>query len=1140
VNWISRGAIVLVPSRNGSQESIYRQLWQLNPSLAELYEGARQMLAADAAPSGWSQFVPHAVREISARVPDLIRGVSDARLDYTARLDRLARLWQRQGLSTDSVEVSLTSSADNPGATADLPIQVVAEVTKLLHEHLKSRAETLRSRLEEAARLRARSADQSWLARWAREWHRSHTWAQAHAHVGERSTEPSLDDYRSEFARFERTLAGILGDYVTNKDELDALLAATNEEPWSLPTDTQVSEALRLVARPEEQRYFFDRLRNPYWLDALRVAGALIPPNPIVTDDGVRYPGWPISAYIGRTAASHPDHLAIAGLIQPLLDTKDISIQRDLLEAMANLTPSSLTELLGPVSAWPAEMWRISWIGDRLNEVIVNAARDETNVPALQLILDAIFEPYWREPDAVLGERASSRISEWDARQFAAGIIPQLVDLSPLLLLSPLIRKLRAVLERQRSDATEVLGYKDDHSVIWYPDLGGGDLPHDAADVLTYLLVSLLDRLSHLPEVHQDVLQALGDGGWVIHERLMQRFLAATIETQGISEEVVGRLQNPDAAGAYQTRRESDDLLARAFRHLDEHGRASVLDALRVAAARQGEEAERWLYQRLSHVSDDLPGEVQVEFDGWRERFGEVVPTEFLTVATWTGPHSPLDSEAAAAMSAPDLVAYAREWDPPEGGMLFERPSWEGLSAAIRVEVAQRPSEFSSNAPEFVDCDPTIVNGFLRGLADAVQANRNIDWEPVLALIRDIAPLSEEPLPDRVARLEGDPSWAWAKMQAVELLEAAFQSESSLGLEHRAALQDTLLALADGCEPPDITDRDPTNVSVNAARSRVVYATISYLFWLRRNGVRGMPEEVGEFLNTILDQDRESFVGMRAAVAHQLPQLAFVDPEWTVEALPAVFVEADEHWDAAWRSYLMYARPLPASPVIESLEPYYRRAVERIDPDHEIGDSHGDPVVRLGEHIVFMVLNGLWTIDQDIVRAYFAKAPIAVRLRVMDWIGRGAKQDEPTAEWCERARSFFEWRERALAELDEDASELRPIGWLVASNQFPVEWWVTRLPAILRSTGAARHTYLPLEEMMGRVAGAAADHPESALEVLETVVDQSEWERHEPYLIAAEQILDLAIRREELQHRARQVADRLARAGHDQFGRYAG
>src|SRR5437899_126098 len=68
-------------------------LYRNAPSLAELYEGAVLLLYAHPLP-GRVRFISHAVREIRNRLPEATSGVKGLpRLDYTSRLDKLAKQW---------------------------------------------------------------------------------------------------------------------------------------------------------------------------------------------------------------------------------------------------------------------------------------------------------------------------------------------------------------------------------------------------------------------------------------------------------------------------------------------------------------------------------------------------------------------------------------------------------------------------------------------------------------------------------------------------------------------------------------------------------------------------------------------------------------------------------------------------------------------------------------------------------------------------------------------------------------------------------------------------------------------------------------------------------------------------------------
>ena len=119
---------------------------------------------------------------------------------------------------------------------------------------------------------------------------------------------------------------------------------------WQRPTPQAIRRIGYLAARPEEQRYFFARLENPLWIDALHEEGGLEPPPAIPVDGGFSYPAWPISQYIARVAGDHPDHLFVARVIDELAGTSNARVQRDLIIAMTALEPQAITHLLPAVT----------------------------------------------------------------------------------------------------------------------------------------------------------------------------------------------------------------------------------------------------------------------------------------------------------------------------------------------------------------------------------------------------------------------------------------------------------------------------------------------------------------------------------------------------------------------------------------------------------------------------------------------------------------------------------------------------------------------------------------------------------------------------------------------------------------------
>ena len=589
-------------------------------------------------------------------------------------------------------------------------------------------------------------------------------------------------------------------------------------------------------------------------------------------------------------------------------------------------------------------------------------------------------------------------------------------------------------------------------------------------------------------------------------------------------------------------------MLGAAFAGAGGQEQAAILLCLSAASEAQSDDSDRWLYERLAVISDHLADDWAQRFDGYADRFGEPREPVPPVSVSWEASvaRSPLEAGESETMTATELAAFARDWRVAQDEDPWSRPNWRGLGEDAKAQAKARPSEFSMASESFADVNRTVVTGLLRGLEDAVREGEAIAWEETLGLIGAIAPKSEVRDDNADLSVEQDSSWFAAKSEALDLLEAGLGSEESPPPQLGSLLWETIERFAvHGQAPDDVVldgPRDSVFAALNAIRSRAVYTAIVYLWWLGRHGTNAVPNEVDRFFRRILDPRAEPFIGMRAAVAHRLPQLAYVDADWTARLLPEVFPDrADwpEHWDAAWDAYVRHATPLPPEPLLEAMEGYYTHAVQLIDPGHEVG-SEGDPVLHLGMHLALMYLHGMIELDHANLVAFFDRAPAAIRPRILDWIGRTAAQDDLPTGWFERAQQFFEWREQEIAAKGLDGTELRKLGWFVASGAFPVQWWGPRLPDALKSaTNRSDAGFVPFDDVMSRVAEACEDDTAMALQVLEVVVSQAEWGWHGQYLDAAQMIITKAAEVPDLRFRARQVADRLARDGHDEFEQFA-
>lgn len=917
---------------------------------------------------------------------------------------------------------------------------------------------------------------------------------------------------------------------------------------WQKPTPDQISQFRLLALRPEEERYFFARLQNPLWLDALYDIKALMPPPPVTVEEGTSYPHWPISRFIARIAGSHPDQAFVATVLAGLAQTKNVAVQGDLMEAMTSLQPNVLTNLLPAVADWLREPGAALWTrGRAVARLADHALRDSRNTPPVRVILSTYLQSKWDDRgDSPSGVPTTE---SQDATEFADEFAGGLVESGGELFLGVVLEHMGAVLEREFPTARLVNGLKEDYSSTFRWDMSSVERLSNAGDLLTFMASRAVDALaSSASQNPGTVIRLLDGGGWIIHQRLALRFLTLRSGDDDIRDETCSRLANPDLARLPQLRREYDELLGAAFAGVGEQESAEILSSLGVAAELRSEDSERWLYERLALISEHLTGDWAQRFSAYAERFGAPrEPTPPLSIQWKAQPEqSPLEAGKAGDMSAAHLAAFARDWTLPEDEEPWERPNWRGLAEDIKGQVRARPAEFSIAAHLFADLNPTVVAAVLGGLKDAVSSGDLIDWMPTLDLLKKTAEREETSGEYADLSVEQDSSWSVARSEGLHLIEAGLGSDESPPAELAPLFWEAIeLFAARGRAPDGVVaeqPRDSVFAALNATQSRAVYTSMVYLWWLRGRGLGRVPEEVDGFFRRILNPQSEPFIGMRAAVAHRLPQLAYVDADWTVGLLPDVFPDrADwtEHWDAAWYAYVRYATPLPPEPILKAMEGYYTHAVQLIDPGHEVG-SEGDPVLQLGMHLVLMYLHGMIKLDHRNLVAFFNRAPEAARPRILDWIGRMAEQDDLPTDWFERAQKFFEWREREIAASGLDRTELRKLGWFVASGRFQVQWWGRRLPDALKAaTNRSEAGFIPLDDMMNRVADISEDEPAMALEVLEVVVSQAEWGWHGLYLDPARTIITQAIEVPDLRFRARQVADRLARDGHDEFEQLA-
>ena len=204
------------PERRGLQESIFRALSRTDPSLADLYEGARQLVAADVQSPGFAWFVAHAIRVLVDEIPAL-EGIAKPGGDpgYGRRIQEIADTWEPLGLLENPAGDGMAK--DVPGAA----IGVVADLVRDAELH-----RTRRERLRQTFAQRAPSIGPARHDVWAKDLNDLYQENARRAHTGK--PWPTSRDCQEGFQKLEIVLAGIFGEYAPNRRELDDILATAN------------------------------------------------------------------------------------------------------------------------------------------------------------------------------------------------------------------------------------------------------------------------------------------------------------------------------------------------------------------------------------------------------------------------------------------------------------------------------------------------------------------------------------------------------------------------------------------------------------------------------------------------------------------------------------------------------------------------------------------------------------------------------------------------------------------------------------------------------------------------------------------------------------------------------------------------
>ncbi len=227
---------------------------------------------------------------------------------------------------------------------------------------------------------------------------------------------------------------------------------------FARPTSKQIDEAVPLLSSPAHERYFFDSLENPFWIEPLCDRGFFShSPNAVPMEGGgMRYPIWPESQYLARMAKHLPAEVAS---IFAAIETDNRSVISDMIDAALAMPPDVAVTLVPKIrQAVEAAITRFEF-GD-IAKLCAQLANGRQDAAAMTLAV-AMFTSKPQED-----RNDHNRRDEYWYKEGLKKVVPAMIERQAGEFLGKLCGWLKAAVEAKRgTDSDSGL----DYSYMWRP-----------------------------------------------------------------------------------------------------------------------------------------------------------------------------------------------------------------------------------------------------------------------------------------------------------------------------------------------------------------------------------------------------------------------------------------------------------------------------------------------------------------------------------------------------------------------------------------------------------------------------------------------------------------------------------------------
>lgn len=400
------------------------------------------------------------------------------------------------------------------------------------------------------------------------------------------------------------------------------------------PTPELVTHAIAGMPYLEQQRYFFERLENPEWIEPLRKA-KFFSNLPTETREGnvITFYLWPASRYLSRMAGLKPD--LVAEIMGGFRETGNPFVMQDMLAAARAMPPSSAAKL---AESWARSARGNGHIGmDSAGEVAVNLAEAGETKAALTVlgsVLDVVPDPrpVTTSPSGrVYRHDARTAIRSFDYARILRQSGERLAHSLGVDYISLLSKKLVFALAQQYPQYKNMPRPVEDYSYIWRALLDGSDMHEEAK----YLLISGVLRA---------VECLITDGRWQVAQQVLEKqpfavferiqlFLLAKYPALDV-ELTAQKLVNAALFHDFGLRQEYNQLARTVFPNLSAQQQDAVLALIDAGLKRErmverglsdqeiDQTMRQWTLERYEPIRQSLSQDRQRQVEALEQEFG--------------------------------------------------------------------------------------------------------------------------------------------------------------------------------------------------------------------------------------------------------------------------------------------------------------------------------------------------------------------------------------------------------------------------------------------------------------------------------------------------------------------------------------